>query len=198
MTTNRVETQPPPSPNGANGQPKSGIDGHAAPPAGGKPAATAPPQGERGAGGRFLPGNKGGPGNPFARRVAALRKAFFEAVDEGKIRRLAEALYEKAVGGDAAAAALLMKYLMGRPAEAVDPDRLDLEEFRLIEAMPTKHEVMRAMIDSVPPATATSLLCPILDDAAKDGMKRVCHKVGNEDAKGVFKERVHRHRNKPK
>jgi hypothetical protein len=164
----------------------------------GKPIPATQSPGERDAGGRFVPGNKGGPGNPFARRVAALRKAFFEAVDEGKIRRLAEALYEKAVGGDVAAAALLLKYLLGRPAEAVDPDRLDLEEFRLIEAMPTKYEVMRAMIDSVPPATATSLLCPILDDAARDGKKRLFHGIDKGDAAGALKEREYRARHKPK
>ena len=32
--------------------------------------------------GRFRPGNPGGPGNPFARKVAALRKALLDSVSE--------------------------------------------------------------------------------------------------------------------
>src|SRR5438067_2077329 len=35
---------------------------------------------ERDADGRFVKGNRGGPGNPFARRVAELRRELLEAV----------------------------------------------------------------------------------------------------------------------
>ena len=34
----------------------------------------------RDARGRFIPGHKGGPGNPFAKRSAAIRTAFLEAI----------------------------------------------------------------------------------------------------------------------
>jgi hypothetical protein len=105
------------------------------------------------------------------------------------------------VAGDArlaAAALLLLKYLLSRPAETVDPDRLDLEEFRLIEAMLSKPEVIRAIVDSVPPETATSVLRPILDDAAKDGLKRVFHGSKRGTAEDALKEREYRTRHKPK
>ena len=36
-------------------------------------------KGERGEDGRFLPGNAGGPGNPYARKVAALRGSLINA-----------------------------------------------------------------------------------------------------------------------
>ena len=43
------------------------------------PGASAVPT-DRDARGRFAPGNQGGPGNPFARRVAALRQSLLDAV----------------------------------------------------------------------------------------------------------------------
>jgi hypothetical protein len=129
----------------ANGQPKPSANGQA-PQAGNPAAAPASPPGERDAGGRFLPGNKGGPGNPFARRVGSLRKAFSEAVDAGKLQRLAEALYAQAAAGDVAAAALLLKYVLGRPAEAVDPDALDLHEYGLLARRPDTDELAKTLL----------------------------------------------------
>jgi hypothetical protein len=84
----------------------------------------------RGSNGRFLKGNKGGPGNPHARQVAALRQAFFAAVTAEDISTIAQAMIEKARQGDVAAARLVIQYSLGRPAEAVDPDRLDELEWQ--------------------------------------------------------------------
>ena len=76
--------------------------------------------GGRNAAGRFAPGNPGGPGNPYARRVAALRAALLDAVSEEDLRALARSLVEKARGGDVAAAKLLLSYAVGRPPSEVD------------------------------------------------------------------------------
>jgi hypothetical protein len=57
--------------------------------------------------GRFAPGNPGGPGNPFARRSAALREALCEAVTEENLKDLARVLLLHAQGGDVPAAKLL-------------------------------------------------------------------------------------------
>src|SRR4051794_20508754 len=81
--------------------------------------------------GRFCKGNKGGPGNPFARRVAALRKALLDTVTEDDLRAVAASLVEQARAGDLAAARLLLAYTIGRPAEPVDPDTLDHQEWDL-------------------------------------------------------------------
>ena len=61
----------------------------------------------RDARGRFVPGNKGGPGNPFARKVAELRKALVNFVTEDAMKHIAFVLKERAMGGDLAAIKLL-------------------------------------------------------------------------------------------
>jgi hypothetical protein len=143
---NRWRASPLPSANGSNGTGNGRASGAAAPPEGpAAPAATPPPAAEgRDAGGRFVRGNKGGPGNPHARRVAELRSALLEAVTPERVRCLAERLYERALGGDTAAAKLLLAYALGRPAPPVDPDRLDLDEWRLRQECPHSADVYAA------------------------------------------------------
>ena len=58
--------------------------------------------------GRFLPGNTEGRGNPFARRSAALRRAFYEAVTEEDLQVIARKLATEAKAGDWAATKLLL------------------------------------------------------------------------------------------
>jgi len=82
----------------------------------------------RDASGRFAKGNPGGPGNPFARRVAAIRSALLDAVDDGGIDQVAHGLLQAAKAGDVAAAKLLLSYTIGQPMAATNPDRLDLDE----------------------------------------------------------------------
>src|SRR4051812_47410030 len=86
------------------------------------PQAALPPEappsslkGERGAGGRFAAGNRGGPGNPFARRVAEFRKALLEAVRVEDIQRIIGSLVAQAVLGDVPAARLVLSYVLGKP-----------------------------------------------------------------------------------
>jgi hypothetical protein len=111
----KATTRGKPSPNGRNGR----ADGTPTP-------APAPKAEGRGADGRFTKGWKGGPGNPFARRVAALRSVLLDVVDEAQLRKIACRLAVMAELGDVAAAKLVFLYTLGKPAPAVDPDRLDL------------------------------------------------------------------------
>jgi hypothetical protein len=46
--------------------------------------------------GRFATGNMGGPGNPFSRQVAALRKALLDVVSEEDMRKIAHMLVVQA------------------------------------------------------------------------------------------------------
>ena len=110
-----------------------------------RPAATE----GRDAAGRFIKGWKGGPGNPHARKVGALRSALVKAIDEHKIETLAERLYQQAIAGDVPSASLLLRYCIGRPPEGVDPDLLDLDEWRKLAAMPSYTEMVIASIDGV-------------------------------------------------
>jgi hypothetical protein len=76
----------------------------------------------RDARGRFVSGHKGGPGNPFARRCAAIRRAFLEAISEEDIQAIVRTLIEKAKAGDLVAAKLILLWAIGRPADAHHPD----------------------------------------------------------------------------
>jgi len=98
-------------------------------PAGGTPQAQAGPQVQRDANGRFAIGNDGGPGNPFARQTAALHSAFVQRATPEDMKAIADKLIEQAKGGNVVAAKLVLQYTIGKPAPAVQPDKLDAEEW---------------------------------------------------------------------
>ena len=93
--------------------------------------AAAEPKSDRPAKGRFTLGNKGGPGNPFARQIAEIRKRLLNTVPGEALDKILLAMVEKAQAGDVAAAKLVLQYTVGKPAEAVHPDRIELEDHRL-------------------------------------------------------------------
>jgi hypothetical protein len=72
--------------------------------------------------GRFALGNPGGPGNPFAKRAAALRQAFYATATEADLQAIARQVVDKAKGGDLAAIKIALLWLLGKPAEPTDPD----------------------------------------------------------------------------
>jgi hypothetical protein len=78
----------------------------------------------RDAKGRFAPGNKVAVGNPFARRMARLRARALAAVSGADLEAIVRQLVTAARAGDVVAAKLILSYVLGRPPEAVDPDRL--------------------------------------------------------------------------
>ncbi len=91
--------------------------------------------------GQFVPGNPGGPGNPFARQVAALRKALVDAVTPRDIQEVAAALIARAKEGNVQAAKLLLSYAIGKPEPAPQPDRMDAHEWAIYrENTPMKEE----------------------------------------------------------
>ncbi len=96
----------PPSPNGSNGR---------------DPAT-----------GRFLPGWKGGSGNPHAQRVGRLRSALLEVVDETAIRRVVEALIKEAEGGNVPAVRELLDRCIGKPHETDLIERIERLEATLV------------------------------------------------------------------
>jgi|Tabmets5t2r1_1033131.scaffolds.fasta_scaffold104899_1 hypothetical protein len=85
---------------------------------------TPSPNGDNGrdARGRFAPGHQGGPGNPLARRSAAIRTAFIEAISPQDIRAIVRTLVAKATAGDLVAAKLILLWAIGRPDDPVHPD----------------------------------------------------------------------------
>jgi hypothetical protein len=112
----------------------------------------------RDARGRFAPGNVGGPGNPFARKVATLRTALIETVTEEDMRYIAEQLVVIARLGDLAAIKLLFQYVLGKPAAAVDPDTLDLQELELYRRGPSPQALAELTSDRVPAEAVAEVL----------------------------------------
>jgi hypothetical protein len=108
--------------------------------------------------GRFTPGNQCGKGNPYARRMAELRLAALEELTAEDIRALMRRLHTQALGGDVPAATLLLRYALGRPPEAIDPDTVDLDEWQKLASMPAYAELAQLQIDGVPPTVAIELL----------------------------------------
>src|SRR5579871_3485508 len=86
----------------------------------------------RDARGRFTKGNPGGPGNPFARHVAKLRSALAECVSEEDIRQIAQGLLVSAKLGHLPSIRILFMNVLGKPSGAVNPDTLDIDEWRLL------------------------------------------------------------------
>src|SRR5262245_50653088 len=88
--------------------------------------------------GQFTAGNTAAVGhvNPTARARAELQRALVAAVRAEDISALAKTLLENAKGGDVPSAELLLKYVLGRPAPAADPDRLEVDAWQLVQNWP--------------------------------------------------------------
>ena len=83
--------------------------------------------------GRFKPGHHGGPGNPYGRAVALLRRAMLDFMTPERMVDLCEMMYGEAMMGGRGWAELLLKYTVGKPAAVADPDRVELDEWRMPE-----------------------------------------------------------------
>lgn len=88
--------------------------------------------------GHFQRGNTGGPGNPFARQMALLRKAALEAANQERMRTVMDTLYQMAVDRNLAAMKLWLQYTMGKPTDAVDCGGVECDE---ADPAPASHEV---------------------------------------------------------
>jgi len=93
---------------------------------------------ERDKNGRFVKGNSGGPGNPFAARIGRLRSVLIDAVTEEDMRETIRAVVEAARGGDLAAAKLLFDRVLGPPVEADLIERIEGIEEALDHAKPAQ------------------------------------------------------------
>ena len=91
---------------------------------------------ERTAGGRFAPGNAGGPGNPHAQQTARLRAALLEAVSEDDLRDVVIKLVELAKAGSIPAIREPLDRSLGKArldvAIEATPPRLAANTARLI------------------------------------------------------------------
>ncbi len=135
--------------------------------------------------GRFVKGNRASHGNPFSRRLAAAREAFTAAVTPEDLRDLARALFTHAREGDMQAAALLLAYVLGKPTDAPDPDRLDLDEAELLMSAPAEVDVLQAACEGLDAGQVAEFLASFFQK--RDVAKRV---LSNGDDRGAVLLRV--------
>lgn len=86
--------------------------------------------------GRFVEGNRGGPGNPNAIKVAKLREALLAAVTAKDLREVVKALIREAKKGDVAAARELLDRTIGKVTNTIGvDDRLEnlITQIQVIE-----------------------------------------------------------------
>jgi hypothetical protein len=151
-----------------------------------KPPDTPPPNAERTASGQFAKGNKCSLGNPFARRLGALRSAFLNAVTDADVAAVARKLADLAASGDVQAAALFLSYAVGKPATTVNPDRLDLDEFALLDAAPTRARMLAAMLTAIDPLAAAKFIRVVIQARSADSQSAL--KTDKEVLRAVLAE----------
>jgi hypothetical protein len=128
-----------------------------------------PPQADNGRDGqgRFVRGNPGGPGNPYYRRQAELKRQMLASVTDEDVQSVMQVLLGLARGGDLAAIKLFLEYTVGKPAKEVDPDREELHEWGLQRQTPRLQEVLETMTYSIETPTANQVvrdMIPIVGD----------------------------------
>jgi hypothetical protein len=85
-----------------------------------KSSPTPKPAKGRGKHGYFTAGNPGGPGNPFAGKIAVFRAALLQTITAEDIKALVVTLIESGKNGDTAAARLVLAYALGKPPSSPD------------------------------------------------------------------------------
>jgi hypothetical protein len=118
--------------------------------------------------GRFTNGNKAGSGNPYARRVAMLRRAMLRVVQPNDLQAIIVKMILLAGEGDVAAARLVLQYTLGKPTESVDPDTLDLQEVELAKQRLAFKPELPDILDGLPPRVACEVAREMVPGFEKD------------------------------
>jgi hypothetical protein len=77
--------------------------------------------------GRFVKGNRGGPGNPLAGKVNKVRKAFLDYFEGPSMRILCDYMFRRALSGDPRFVRLILQYTIGKlpTGDGFDPGFAD-------------------------------------------------------------------------
>jgi hypothetical protein len=135
----------------------------------------AAPNAQRDAKGRFARNNDGGPGNPFGRRLAELRKVLLRSATEENVERLANMLMEKAFAGDLAAAKLLLLYWIGKPKEVAEPDRVDVDEWELARQTVVRPDIAQETFASLPITIGIAALPALAEARQREAVDMLRH-----------------------
>ncbi len=123
-----------------------------------KTRAKAEPKKDRDGKGRFLPGCKGGPGNPYARKIAALRHSLIKHLGPRELYEIIRLLVGQAMCGNIESTKVLFQYVIGKAPEAPDPDGVDVAEWRQYVENPATAEAVQKLLDTLPHEKALAFL----------------------------------------
>jgi hypothetical protein len=131
--------------------------------------------------GRFVKGNPGGPGNPFARRTARMLKAIRSVFTPERFKEVATMVYLKAIGGDLAAAKIILPFAGKTPD--VDPDRLEIDEWKLRLEQATDARDMKAVMTRLPVECANEIIRAAIGPLGAGMMKKLHYVLQIADPK---------------
>jgi hypothetical protein len=113
--------------------------------------------------GQYLPGNPGGPGNPYVRELARWRMEIRRLTPRPMFELAVAKLQAKAIAGHYPSLRLFLQYMAGDPDRSVDVERLDLHELVLAvkrrRAEKAAHEAGVELVEA-PPTGIPSLSPP--------------------------------------
>jgi hypothetical protein len=113
-------------------------------------------------------GNPGGgrPANPFGRAQRELRGALLAAVSPAEMQAVIRKVCQLAKRGSLPHVELLLRWTLGGPAPALDPDKLDEHEMSVLRGRPTL--IDQLALGDLPPAGEDPAEAPATADQAAD------------------------------
>ncbi len=113
---------------------------------------------DRDAKGRFAKNNPGGPGNPYARKVAALRQSLMKHLGPRELYEIVRLLVGQAMCGNIESTKVLFQYVIGQAPQAPDPDGVNLAEWQQYVDNPATVDAVKKLLDTLPHEQALGLL----------------------------------------
>ncbi|MFO0964986.1 MAG: hypothetical protein U0793_05265 [Gemmataceae bacterium] len=132
--------------------------------------------------GRFAKGCKGGPGNPYNRQVALLKRELLEAVTPEDVREIGKRLVAEAKEGSVAAARVLFTYVLPK---GVEPDRVNMDEWEGYRQEQRMEEEMRPIMKSMEPEFVLDIV-RTMRPAVSAGKARVMGHVLDTRSMDIF------------
>lgn len=95
----------------------------------------------------FKVGNPGGPGNPFASKLMALKVAMYDAVGTADLEKLIKKHLRQGIAGNTDSARLILDRLLGKPKETIE---VKVGVFGILAEVKTMAEAARLTMIDVP------------------------------------------------
>jgi hypothetical protein len=103
--------------------------------------------------------------------------------------RLMEVLRQKAESGDMVAMKLVLQYLLGKPAETVDPDRIAIDEWHKLPDAAVNLDETSAVLEQVPATMACFLLKKCWPNATVQNVREMLEDNAQAEAEADEDER---------